>query len=144
MISDDHNPEHFPGLNKAGKSNPFIAPEGYFDNLPNRINETIHKPAHASARPLWLTRFAMPAMAVVAMVWVISAVVKKPAATDTASGITLTNDHIAETGYLMQMDESLLLESLSSEELSEMAGDEGFQDYLIENKVDINLIINEL
>ena len=138
--AQEHNRE-FPELHKAGSRSPFEVPEGYFDTLPGQIRDRMHQPA--PVKILTMPRLAVAACVAAVLVtgfYYLSDVGSVPQ----TSQIQITDEHIEEAGYLSLMDEDMILESISHEVLDSLQEETIFNDYLIENRTDINLIINEL
>jgi hypothetical protein len=130
--------EHsLPGENQA----PFAVPDGYFDQFPTRLQQRLQAPPKRSARVILLR----PAFGLAAAAAFLAILLLTQPARDTvpASQEILTAEEIAASGFLDDVDESVVLDALAGEVPSESSVPE-IEEYLIENNIDLELLTNEL
>lgn len=167
-----------PVLAQMSKYNPFAVPEGYFDKLPAKIQEKSVAGNRRSVWVEWLAWLLRPQFAIAAAVIVLAVIagvlirsmnsevnrnpgqemtqneVKKDTSlTQYKKDTSAQKVEAAELEALYATDESVLIESLSGEDLAQFAeaeqvhshiNDEEIINYLIEHNVDISTIANEL
>jgi len=144
--------ESLPDFETQAKANPFKTPEGYFDSLPTIIQQRIldqnknKKPAIA-----WLTGvFNNPvpkyAVVVVSLFLVIFFSVKyftRTIKVDYVQEAPPTEQ--LEAFYLSQLDENVLSEVYAEESIiSEDVQENGIENYLLENDIDLILLSENL
>lgn len=153
-----------PTLADIPKYNPFIVPDGYFDELPAVIQEKIiavKKRFSIAERFVWIFR---PQLAVAAGLVIIALITMLIMNNNSSSPENIENviahnsgqtDSVADSSLyasveavLYEVDEATLIESFEGENIAvnndEVASDDDIESYLVENNIDIAAIINEL
>lgn len=127
----------------------FQVPEGYFEQLPDRIMMRIHQEAplkivhSGSADGVQKTVIKLFAYAAsIAAVFLVSIGISNYFHDGTKSlAATLTANEIIESGVLYDMDESLLAEHLTTEDLDDVVltieDEDAITEYLIERQTDL-------
>lgn len=152
--TDNLNNENAPEsgvLKSITKSNVFSVPENYFEKLPSAISGHIqantHKPGLFSNSVVrWVSLTGMAVIILAAGMFYFNR------SENTNPDPVLSSEQLVNSGELATIDDALLYEELQSrkvsdteaEELALREGNEHFEEYLIENNTDINLIITEL
>jgi hypothetical protein len=125
----------------ASSNNPFEVPVGYFDQLASSIEEKIHK----EGKVVLISGAAIRATLAIAAVTVASLFLHRNLLPDsrefTSPTTTLTLQEIENSTYLDDLDETLVTESLVTENSS---SEEVLIDYLIEDGIDIHQLQLEL
>ena len=139
-------------LNNKLKELPFQVPEGYFDDLPNRINERIIR--EEESKRFSIINFLKPIpIALAASLLLLFGLFNSVFFKSTEEVITQKelSDYVIESEIVDEIDLDLILDQSDlaySYELfdSEVSNKEieGIQNYLIDEEIDINDIINEL
>jgi len=158
----DNLDELAPGLSKIKKENPFRVPDGYFDKLPNIIQEKIIKPNTVSVweqffllmkQPKYSVSLAVATMAIVLALFIF---VKPDVHEDEFLSDITIEDILRENPELIySMDKSLIIEVLLAEngedirdyydyniESDTSISDDEIIDYLSDENFDTELIYN--
>jgi hypothetical protein len=147
-----------PALSEIPKYNPFTVPANYFEELPSIIQEKCIK---SPARPSWISWLFRPRLAIAAAVLAAALAFfltrewndeTRNNTTPVAMTDTLQNDTIISANEeiaLYSVDESLLIESVSSEQVAQVddkpkGNNTDIEDYLVENNIDVGSIVSEL
>ncbi len=129
-----------PFLAQLKKENHFSVPKNYFENIPNTINNRIvsHSPLHRFRKISY--RIVFPVLAI----FVISFLVVNFNAEQPKS--ELSNEQISELlideNYI-EIDDYIIYETYSEINEAEKES-EDYIDYLVENDININTIVEEL
>ena len=125
---------------------PFKAPEGYFDDLSDRISSRLT--ARTSPKPLFprLAVVGSLAAVVIALFFYLNDSKDNNHPSTLAQESSIAIDELEENISLSDFDDNLIVETLvmndaSTDELNEW---DDAEDYLIENNVELSLIISEL
>lgn len=139
-------------LNKKTKELPFQVPEGYFDVLPNRISDKIIR--EEDAKKFSIIKFLKPfPVALAASLLLLFGLFNSSLFKITEVHFTQgeLSDFVIESEFADEIDLELILDQSDlayTYDLfdSEIARKEieGIQNYLIDEEIDINDIINEL
>ncbi|MCK4661232.1 MAG: hypothetical protein KAT68_00090 [Bacteroidales bacterium] len=141
-----------PKLSKIKKDNPFKAPDGYFDNFPLKMQEIITAQKEV-VKPKFVL-FAKPQLAYIyafslIIVMVFSYTVMTNYFNNNANQL-LTSDEICEIiEYdVYEYDEALFVDALLDDDYdisdSDNDASEEIIDYLLDDNIDYNTIIEEL
>lgn len=138
-------------LHKMEKQNPFAVPENYFENL----NSVIQDKISAQKKISWSEQFSgfMAAhklsLATFAVVLALGSVyyfknTQQSISNDTNTEFALSDEELNTLAG--ELDEHTLAEVYVSETASEANTNDSLQveDYLIENNIDVNTLLNEL
>jgi hypothetical protein len=141
-------PEHLKVLTLEEKAKaPFHVPEGYFEKLPRRLQDRVH-PNQVHPRSFFLPRLALPAMAAAAgialLVGIFFSIRQESSEPQTAMNMSHLNHEEVESNLLENVDESFLIEQAENTQDHESAEQDAIGEYLIENQVDLNTLVNEL
>lgn len=133
-----------PDFGKTAVDSPFSVPDGYFEKLPGKISDRIvinRTGSHGWLASLLRPKIAIPAVfAVVLLIAGIYFYSIKSVTYKSSSEIS-AND-IENSGYIFRMDEELFVDAL--EDGSGNSKDESFEEYLIDNNIDLSQIENRL
>lgn len=144
-----------PRLFSIKKENPFQVPQDYFDSLPTIVQERCvqtRKP-HVFTLWQWLSEnllspqisFALSILIITLSVVSINKYFVSPNAVD--SKITVTHEEIANSTYLDDLDEDILIETLANQNVHNAKKNnknKEMEDYLIDHDIDVSTIANEL
>ena len=136
-------PESFPFLQKAGRTNPFTTPEGYFEKLPLDIADKMAAPsAPLFSTPKLIFIAGMLASVLVAGMWYFSGNTGQSA----ENQVVLSYDDLPVSAIEdeLVLDAFVDVSTATDDEDSGSDDSDTYHDYLIENNTDISLIINEL
>ena len=126
----------------------FTVPDGYFESLPLRIQDRIAS-GRKTARP-WALRPVVSlslAVAVVAVFLLTRQLLWTDGQQNATQAPALTADEISQSGFLGTLDEHSLMELMDADQdpvASATDLDAAIKDYLLENRVDITLLTNQL
>ncbi len=139
-------------LKSMKNNNVFSVPENYFENLPSAVSDRIHANQHkagifSGSAVRWVSFAGIAVIAIIS-----GAIYFNRTGNEKSADQVVSTEQIVNSGELATIDESLLFEELQSRIASEsevaeqeaLADNEHFEEYLIENNTDINLIITEL
>jgi hypothetical protein len=138
-----------PTLLSIGKSNSFVLPPDYFDELPSRIQERIQKPSNSSSITEWLLllinpRFAFPMIAILFLAVAGINFMNKNAELNA----TTPPNELSLEDHLYYIEESDIIEQLtenmSSDNSIQSENEKNIEDYLLDNDVDESNLNNEL
>jgi len=135
----DKDPE-LPEFANAGKQHPFTVPKGYFEQLPGSITDKLQN--NKSHGIQLVPRFVIAAACVAIAMFLVFRLTRTNEVA-TAGDFEITPEHLSAAGYVSEIDENMLVEAISVDALS-IPDSSVIQDYLIDQKIDINLIIKEL
>ena len=135
-----------PFLSKIKKENHFSTPKNYFKSLPEMISDKkLNNNTLNSFFDKLSYRFLVPITAVVVLFFVVFNFNSSTSSTE------LTNDQLSELlieDDYFEMDDYLVYEAyaelLEEEEKETTSDDDEYINYLLENNIDINSIIEEL
>jgi hypothetical protein len=130
-----------PGI-ESSPSNPFGIPEGYFNSLPGIINEkvTSRKAGFADWMRLILRpRVAVPLFSMIVLIAVAFFYIGNKPDSDKSQ---LSCDDIKNNAFYHDIDEETIIESLNVS--SANATEDAYEEYLIENNIDLTLIEKRL
>lgn len=149
-INDELN-ELGSSLHKMEKQNPFGVPENYFENL----NSVVQDKISAQKKISWdkqLSGFIAAHKLLLATCTIVLALgsvyhfktMQQTISNDTNTYFTLGDDELNTIAG--ELDEHILAEMYVSESTSESTSNDSLQveDYLIENNIDVNTLLNEL
>ncbi|HEX5003385.1 MAG TPA: hypothetical protein VFW78_12895 [Bacteroidia bacterium] len=135
----DKDPE-LPEFANAGKQHPFTVPEGYFERLPDTISDKLqHQKGH---RRQPVPRFVLAAACLAIALFLVFHF-SHTSEVATTPDFEITPEHLSAAGYVSEIDENMLVEAISADALA-TPDSSAIQDYLIDQKIDISLIIKEL
>lgn len=144
--SEHNRNEEQQWMKDAPRTEPFKAPEGYFEDLSDRISSRLN--ARTSPKPLFprLAVVGSLAAVVIALFFYLNDSTENQHPTTLTQQTYISVDELEENVSLSEFDDNLIVETLvlndaSTDELEEW--DEA-EDYLIENNVELSLIISEL
>ena len=124
--------------------NPFHAPEGYFETLPLSISEKIiaKKPTlYSWINNLQRPRIAIPiAFATVLFLAILFIIKQQTVKSDNIQEFTI--DDLKNSTYIQCMDEDLFVDFISTQNVSK--SDDSFEQYLIDNNIELTQIENKL
>ncbi len=132
-----------PDFEKTAAINPFLVPEGYFENLPNAISGKIT--AKKTIAQSWLNIFSRPRFvipAAFATIVILAGLFFFKQKNTTLPYQEITAEDLKNSTYLQSIDEDLFVEILSTR--NSVPTDETFEEYLIDNHVDLSQIENKL
>jgi hypothetical protein len=141
-----------PTLAKIPKGNPFSMPAGYFDDLSGRVQhliKTTRKRGRIFHLANWKLSLAAASVALLMATWIVFG--PSPNTSPPYSLDEFTVDEIQffiENDAYYEIDESMIVASLMESEAAwddkgPIKEDEEIIEYLMENDVDLELIINE-
>jgi hypothetical protein len=152
---------HIEFISELKSSFPFSIPDGYFDELPNKINRKISPEVHPSLITIFISRISKPIVAIpsglamiIIMVATIMLINQKSETLQYDQGLSL-NEILEELPYfyenveedeiisllLVENSESSFGRSLNPDNIESLSDDELIE-YLLEEDVNDDLIIN--
>lgn len=131
------------------KKNPFLVPENYFENFINRISEKIpaKKEATIISIGIYLKKYKYSAVAIAAAVAALIALyLFYPSSTSMQKReLFVSAEDISNSLYFQEIDEATIIDEINVNSFKEVPNKNNFiEDYLIDNDIDENTIINEL
>ena len=154
-ISEEVNKELHklsPTLAAIPKTNPFSVPEGYFDNLPGAVQNKI-KASQKRTRPLylasWKISLAAASIALLMVTWMVFGPSPDSLPTYSLDEFSAEEIHsLFANDDNFELDESMIVASYIESEAvwdgeDPSLVDEEVIEYLIENDIELDLIINE-
>jgi hypothetical protein len=144
--------EALPDFETASNANPFKTPEGYFDALPTIIQHRIisqnkkRVPVYTWIQEVFSSPVPKYSLALVSLLLVVFFSIKYFTRT---IKVEYANDgpetEQLESFYLSQLDETVLSEAYAEERVTTTnLPDNGIENYLLENNIDLNLISEQL
>ncbi len=131
------------------KKDPYVAPEGYFDELQGAISNKVSSGRHDSRFSRLLDANILPlklaALVVILLGAVYLVVINKEKDQKVADSITF--EAIENSDLLYELEEKMIVDTYSSSSVSgdqNLASNEPVVDYLIENNIEVSQILNEL
>jgi len=144
--------ESLPDFETASKANPFRTPEGYFDALPTIIQQRIidqnknRVTVFSRIQEVFSSPVPKYSLVLVSFLLVIFFSIKYFTRTVKVEYVNDTPEtEQLESFYLSQLDETVLSEAYADERVSSNNMQEnGIENYLLENNIDLNLISEQL
>lgn len=147
-MEPQQNPEQNESLRQSKEKPPFKVPDGYFEALPNRVMDAVSQPS----KPNWSQQLlgswrwmagGLAAASVAVLLWFVM-----PSAPENLE--PLSNEEVfaalSQPGF-GPGDELLYLEALPDEELAALFEDipeEAVIEYLMEEEINLDLLLNEI
>ncbi|MBI2967147.1 MAG: hypothetical protein HYY40_04965 [Bacteroidetes bacterium] len=131
--------------------NPFAVPDGYFDGLAERILEKTryHTPGRVRLLyPVTMRRTAYAIAAALAGILVIIGItlfvykIYKPLPKEQITHVTPAD--LIESPVMYEIDEDLIIENIDDGNTESSGDEKDAEEYLINNNVDLNTLLNEL
>jgi hypothetical protein len=142
-----------PGLASVAEENPFKVPAGYFDALPTIIQQKIIDGSAKRVSGLeWfiqglsrpVPKYALAFASVILVLLLSTRYFTRTVKVEFAAE-QLPETEQAEVAYLSQLDESVLADVYEEEAASAaVSQDEGIENYLLDNDIDLNTITEQL
>jgi hypothetical protein len=130
-----------PDFEKSSARNPFTLPEGYFEKLPVTIAERVSKQKRYKLSRILRPRLSIPI--VIGMMVLLAGIYYLLKTEKSDSDLNnITADDLKNSSYFYSMDEEVLVDAISSQDLD--ANDEGIEQYLLDNDVEISQIESQL
>jgi hypothetical protein len=150
--NNDIQPET-PGLNRAGKNRVFLVPDGYFEKLPIYISDRISQQKPVSFIDLivgYLQSIPKSIAIITVLVFLISSIsiyltIKDKGQQTLEEPFQFTE--FIDSGYLDELDGLFIINNLPENSIADnnnIGYDPSLEQYLIENKIELNQLINEL
>ncbi len=140
-----------PDLERMNKENPFSVPEGYFNSLPTVIQQRIvTEKNRKTVFGEWIAILLRPRVtfATVAVLVLLVFGVKYLTRTTVVNAPDnfLSCDDLKNSSYLIDMDESILVDALETEQNknSGVKEDNSMEQYLMDNDIDISQLEKRL
>ena len=128
-----------PHLSQLPKKDAFIAPEGYFDDLPSIIQDSLTaKTKSYNFAPVWI----FSTLGVATMVCVLLFLSKSPKETTSITKQEATayiNDNIEQ-----EFDETLLADELITSDNKTLTSEENLEEYILNQDIDEQLLREEI
>lgn len=133
-----------PDFEKTSVINPFAVPEGYFENLPSTLAGKIA--TRKSKLESWLSSLQRPRIAIpiaFATVFILAGLFfYKQQCIITPLIQELSADDLRNSSYIQSIDEELFVDVLASQ--IDLNMDESFEQYLIDNNIELTQLENKL
>lgn len=150
-LEDVNIPDSFASISK--KENPYKVPEGYFNSMEHAVHDKINarkinvfdRVIQVLKKPVVAVPVGLAAAAIALLL-----IINKPGNEKILEPVNFSQEELVESGIFMDMDEDLLFESLinsNSTQASNMNSNEfntEAEQFLLDHRIDINLIMNEL
>jgi hypothetical protein len=139
-----------PDFEKQASVNPYSVPEGYFEKLPLQINEAVLAATRKSRT--WkelITAILRPPSSVPSLL-TISLIISsfffftKVHTVDLPEYSETNNDEYSTSVITQEVDESTLIQVLSDENIETSSVDDSYEEYLLDNNIDISQLENKL
>jgi hypothetical protein len=139
-----------PDFEKTAVSNPFSVPEGYFDRLPLEINEAVLAAERKSLS--WKERlitFLRPSVSIPSLV-TLSLVVAafffftQVHTVDVNAYTANSSEEFSSSDIAQEVDESTLIQVLTEEYSETGEADDSYEEYLLDNNIDLSQLENKL
>ena len=130
-----------PHLSQLPKKDAFSAPEGYFDDLPTRIQDRVIAQSKTKSRvfsPAW-TLGSLGLAAVLCLVFVLGQSPENTNSISKQEATAYVNENIE-----MEFDETLLAEELSSSKNEISTSEASLEEYILNQDIDENLLREEI
>lgn len=137
-------------IEQREKGTPFKVPAGYFDHLPNEINNIVNKQQTKPVIRFSLIQSVISIAAILAVVFITVWYMNDANNQVKKQQFSVTYEDIIESGMVSEYNENTLLNhyiTSYSENYDDSQFDvyvDEYNDYLIQNNIDINILINEL
>jgi|GEM_PF-1449595 len=141
-----------PDFESVSNENPFIVPDGYFESLPTGIQQRIiDSKSKRNSVANWIAenisrpvpKYAL-ALASVMLVIVLSAKYFNRTVHVNCDAPQLSESEQLDAAYLQQLDEPVLAEVYAEEtSATTETQDEGIENYLLDNDIDLNSITEQ-
>ena len=149
MKKEDRNSKmqkHQPGADWPS-GNPFVEPDGYFNSLPDQVNEKIHSGKNTSQQTIF---HFIPGAVKIAFAFVIVAIgsytyfnLNYTSKSNSSPQLVLNN--FDSFSFVSELEESDIIDAYTSiSPVTEPQPDNALEDFLLENNVEDYLILNEL